>query len=477
MCGIIAVVRRPSDRPIPAPSEIEALLDESARALVVVLERPLAAEVVELVVVAAERAGAADRLLRGLPGLRAMLGSSALRASIEHQSLALEEQILQFERRLDREGAAMTGETLEALNAGLIALKDAVWGLRRDRLRAALGVEALAGSVAGPAAVAVHFSVHQALSAIDRLEVRGRDSAGLHILVRDHGLDLGAPAVRAALAERTVDPLFSSLAVRTPEGHLSFVYKTAAEIGELGDNTRDLRAAISGDPLLRQALGNDAAEAVVLGHTRWASVGIVSEPNAHPLNSDQLDDRAGAYVTAVLNGDVDNYADLKAVDGLLIAPEITTDAKVIPTLTSRSVADGDEVSEAFRRTVNRLEGSVAIAAGVASEPSDLLLALRGSGQALYVGLAEDAFVVASEPYGVVEETDTYLRLDGDVPVDPANPASQGQFVALRGASAGAVEGIERWAYDGTEIPVRSDTSWWPRSPPGTSIGGTRRTTS
>ena len=56
MCGIIAVVRRPSDRPIPAPSEIEALLDESARALVVVLERPLAAEVVELVVVAAERA-------------------------------------------------------------------------------------------------------------------------------------------------------------------------------------------------------------------------------------------------------------------------------------------------------------------------------------------------------------------------------------------------------------------------------------
>ena len=135
---------------------------------------------------------------------------------------------------------------------------------------------------------------------------------------------------------------------------------------------------------------------------------------------------AGAYVTAVLNGDVDNYADLKAMDGLLIASEITTDAKVIPTLTSRSVADGDEVSEAFRRTVNRLEGSVAIAAGVASEPSDLLLALRGSGQALYIGLAEDAFVVASEPYGVVEETDTYLRLDGDVPVDPANPASQGQ---------------------------------------------------
>ena len=116
---------------------------------------------------------------------------------------------MQFERRLDLEGAALAGETLEALNAGLIALKDGVWGLRRDRLRAANGVEALAGAGAGPAAVAVHFSVHQALSAIDRLEVRGRDSAGLHLLVRDHGLDLDAPAVRAVLAERAVDPLFS----------------------------------------------------------------------------------------------------------------------------------------------------------------------------------------------------------------------------------------------------------------------------
>ncbi len=342
MCGIIAVVRRPSDRPIPSAAEIEALLEASAQALVAVLDRPLVTDV-DVVSVAAERAGAADRLLRGLPGLRAMLASSVLRASIENHSLGLEAQVRQFERRLDLEGAAVAGETLEALNAGLISLKDAVWGLRRDRLRAAHEVETLAGVGAGPAAVAVHFSVHQALSALDRLEVRGRDSAGVHLLVRDHGLDLDAPAVRAVLAERARDPLFGSLAVRTPEGHLSFVYKTAAEIGELGDNTRDLRAAIGGDPLLRQALGNDAAEAVVLGHTRWASVGIVSQPNAHPLNSDELDNDAGAYVTAALNGDVDNFADLKAMDGLLIAPEITTDAKVIPTLTSRSLADGDQL--------------------------------------------------------------------------------------------------------------------------------------
>ena len=40
----------------------------------------------------------------------------------------------------------------------------------------------------------------------------------------------------------------------------------------------------------------------------------------------------------------------------------------------------------------------------ASEPDRLFFSLRGSGQALYVGLAEDAYVVTSEPYGLVEET-------------------------------------------------------------------------
>ena len=52
-----------------------------------------------------------------------------------------------------------------------------------------------------------------------------------------------------------------------------------------------------------------------------------------------------------------------------------------------------------------------------TRPSTVLLALRGSGQALYVGLAEDAYVVASEPYGVVEETIEYLRIDGETPAE------------------------------------------------------------
>ena len=117
---------------------------------------------------------------------------------------------------------------------------------------------------------------------------RGRDSAGLHLMVHEPALDLDAPAVSAELTQRADDPLFRSGSVRrAADRTLSFVYKAAAEIGELGDNTAVLRDAIRADALLRRAVSGDATITVVLGHTRWASVGVISEANAHPLNQEE----------------------------------------------------------------------------------------------------------------------------------------------------------------------------------------------
>jgi len=452
MCGIIAVVRRPSDRTPPTSAEVTDLLDAAASGLAGIG----ASFEAETLAAAARQIASADALLRGVPGVLALVRDRELFAAVEARALV--DQVHAIDEGLDRVDAdavaADGGAGLEAVNAAMVELKDAVWAIDRDRLRTARAVEEFAGRDASDAAVAVFTSVQQALSALDRLEVRGRDSAGLHLLVRGHGLDLGAPDLAGALAARASDALFGSMAVRTPDGNLSFVYKASAEIGELGDNTRALRSAIAGDQLLRRAVAAPTAEAVVLGHTRWASVGIISQANAHPLNSDEIERADGPYVTAVLNGDVDNFADLKATEALRIPAEITTDAKVIPTLMSRHLGGGTEVVEAFRRTVDVLEGSVAIGASVSDLPGDLLLALRGSGQALYVGMADDAFLVASEPYGLVEETATYLRMDGETPADPSNPnATRGQIVRLRGAEAGQLDGIERMAYDGSAIPV------------------------
>jgi glucosamine--fructose-6-phosphate aminotransferase (isomerizing) len=448
MCGIIGVVRRRATRVPPDLTPLVAELDAAIGHLDS-WQGDLAS--LDSAAVAIE---GVDAGLRGVAGVRALLGDRTGMLTIEHRADRLADLLTAAEAGLDSGVVFVERADLEMVNAALLRAKDATWAVRKDRLRGARAVGELAGPDASVAALEAFTSVQVALSALDRLEVRGRDSSGLHLLVRGHDLDLADPAVARLLEHRRDDPLFEHRAVRTPDGQLSFVYKAAAEIGELGDNTRRLRTAIRDDELLHVALASDRAETIVLGHTRWASVGIISEPNAHPLNSEEVDSVVGPYVTAALNGDVDNYADITALEGLRVPAEITTDAKVIPTLVSRRLAAGDAPLEAFRSTVSTLEGSVAIGAATAAAPGDLFLALRGSGQALYVGLAEDAFVVASEPYGLVEETARYLRLDGETPSDPSRPgATRGQIVVVHGDAAGDLSGVERIAYDGSPLPI------------------------
>ena len=450
MCGIIALLSRPTQRSTPSSAEVLKVLDAAMAAADTDCS-------VTTLAVAARAVGEADQLLRGVPGVLALVAEPELADAIIERLGHLDDFALSSEAAIE---AGTLGAEVEEANAALVSLRDGLWAIRKDRLRTAVEVSALAGRNAGPAAVTGFMVVQQALSALDRLEVRGRDSAGVHLYVWNHGLDLTAEPVRHLVEKRVNDPLFTSGSVRVvqPAGDaapmLSFVYKAAAEIGELGDNTKALRAAMFGDRLLQLALQAPTARLALLGHTRWASVGIISEPNAHPLNHEEEGhDANGPYVVAALNGDVDNHADLKATHSLRISAPITTDAKVIPALVSRAAAGGATLTEAFRRTVASFEGSVAIGAAGADDPERVYLALRGSGQALYIGLAEDAFIVASEPYGVVEETARFVRMDGETPADVSNPASRGQVLVLDGRRAGELGGIERIAYDGTVIPV------------------------
>jgi glutamine---fructose-6-phosphate transaminase (isomerizing) len=457
MCGIVGVVRRRATRPVPDATGLVQDLDRALTAFSAAggFDAGNLAGALDSVALAVE---AVDTALRGVPGVRALLGDPQAAILLEDRVEQLTSRFDALEHDLDDGlGTTLAPSSLEVVNAALVRARDAVWAVGRDRLRTAREVAALAGGDPSIAAVEAFHSVQVALSAIDRLEVRGRDSAGLHLLVRHHGLDLDEPAIRRRVAARAADPLFGSGSVRAVGDQLAFVYKAAAEIGELGDNTAVLRRAIRDDALLHLALAHDDAEVMLLGHTRWASVGIISEANAHPLNHEELDGQARPYVVGALNGDVDNYADLKALEGLQVPPEITTDAKVIPALVARRIAGGAAVEEAFRATVSELAGSMGIAAQTAAAPDQLLLSLRGSGQALYVGLVEDAYVVASEPYGLVEETRTYLRMDGETPADPDRAAAtRGQVVVLDGSRAGTMAGIERYAFDGTTLPVHDD---------------------
>ena len=451
MCGIIAIVRRPSRRPTPLKDEIlvplravEQSFSDLDGGVTCAVLRDAADELAEV-----------DSRLRGVPGLRLLLQDRSVAGVLAHNCDQILAAVQEIETTLESDPTLDTAD-LERRNHELNRIRDALWAITRDRLRAADSVAQLSNDTTTTSALEAFLSVHQALASLDRLEVRGRDSAGIHLLIRDHALDLDDPALQAEIARRSSDDNFGSGSVRVVDGVVSVVHKVASEIGELGDNTAALREALIQDELLTAALANDTAQAVVLAHTRWASVGIISESNAHPLNS-ELVSTVGPYVVGALNGDVDNFADLIAEEGVYIQKAITTDAKVIPSLMSQRLAEGHSSAEAFRRTVATFEGSVAIAASTATAPQRLQLALRGSGQALYIGLAEDAYIVASEPYGVVEETSRYVRMDGETPGNPDNPnASRGQIIELDSENAGTAAGMLRRAYDGTDLEVTDD---------------------
>ena len=438
MCGIVGIVSRPSARPVPSAADVLALLDAAVAA-----GDDLAA--------AAGPLGVADALLKGDPGIELLAGDASLAAAVVQRLDAVDAAADAVEARLD----AMHGDSaaLDAAAARVSAVRDASWAIRRDRLRTADAVLALAGPGVPVHALHGYLSVQQALSAIDRMEVRGRDSAGIAVTV--WGADLAAVLSAHAdeVSSRSADPLFTSTGIRVAGGNIVFVYKAAAEIGELGDNTRVIRGAVAGDSVLRAALSANGSRVTVLGHTRWASVGIISEPNAHPVNGEETGFESAFTSVAVLNGDVDNHHEIMARHGLHFADPITTDTKVIPSLVDRFRASGTASTEAFRAAVSEFEGNVAIGWTPVDDPGHMHLALHGSGQGCYVGVAEDRFVVASEPYGAVEECPSFVRLDGETPVDPSNPGSRGQIAVLDADSAGSVGGITLLAYDGTALPL------------------------
>ncbi|MCY4516907.1 MAG: SIS domain-containing protein [Acidimicrobiaceae bacterium] len=499
MCGIVAVIGRRDNRDaLEASAVVGRLIDAGALlADAIVASAPAdsvpaaSADFAAQLEAAARVLREADEALRSLPGVRLLVEDAKCVLDTEAALAQVDAHIAEID------GAVEAGAHIERIFVALGELKDHSFALRRDRLRMAREVVGLWGGTPPPAAAGGLWSIQVALSALDRLEVRGRDSAGLQVFVRGAHVEADAEQGAAgSLSGRLADPLFGTGAVRnTPDG-LAFVYKTASEIGELGDNSAALRSQIRQDSLLRWALCAEAAEVVVLGHTRWASIGIVSVPNTHPLDAWDAtlsgSHAAGpnvnsAHVAAVLNGDVDNYADLIAQRRLSIAPEITTDAKVIPTMVGQALAatrdraakspstekseqlrqafaGSEQLRQAFADAVSSFEGSVAIAAHVSEVPDVVALALRGSGQALYVGATDGAYVVASEPYGLVEECRHYVRLDGETPSDPANPVGSRGQIMLVGTPSAPADGtwaapefaaLRCFSYDGTELPVEA----------------------
>jgi glutamine---fructose-6-phosphate transaminase (isomerizing) len=148
--------------------------------------------------------------------------------------------------------------------------------------------------------------------------------------------------------------------------------------------------------LKAKAKGLTSQATTGLGHTRWATHGAVTEPNAHPLAGCSAED-----VSIVLNGIVENFRELKREltdEGHDFSSE--TDAETVAHLVERHY-EGDLV-QAVRRTFADLEGHFAFVVIHRDHPG-LLVGARHECP-LVVGLGRDETFLASNASAFIRET-------------------------------------------------------------------------
>ena len=157
---------------------------------------------------------------------------------------------------------------------------------------------------------------------------------------------------------------------------------------------------------LRDIVPVEAEGTVGIGHTRWATHGVPSVPNAHPHQS------TTARFTLVHNGVIENDEQLKATLDVPFKSE--TDTEVIVQLMEKHFVALGDVEAAFRKTLAELHGSYAIAM-IDSEDRERLYIGKNKSP-LLVGLGDGTFnVVASDAMAMLQVTDQYLELhDGEI---------------------------------------------------------------
>jgi glucosamine--fructose-6-phosphate aminotransferase (isomerizing) len=416
--------------------------------------------------------------LKGTASLYELFKRTSAQNLLEGISRRLEAIIAGEERELQRRSNLLSTEENEVMGRRISHAKDLVWSLKEEVLGNLKKIEALSALPKKNipfAAFQQIKNINTLFNNLDRLEVRGRDSAGISIITcldkRHYGeleQDLKGKSLLEEFISRQKEVVLLNrgITVRIGGGVISVIltYKIAAQIGHLGENVAFLRDQVRTDDVFHCLISRPNLYQTMLAHTRWASVGEISEPNCHPVDNrigpngtEYFYDGKNGVIHACLNGDIDNYVSLRGAfernTKLSIPEQVTTDTKIIPLQVQKYYDKGHPIEEAFRLAVNDFKGSHAIAMHTDIAPGKVFLAQRGSGQTIFIGLGREHLITASEIYGLVEETARYVKMEGEKTV---NGGSQGQIFILDQDSTGDLSDIKALHYDGTPLGLSED---------------------
>lgn len=144
-----------------------------------------------------------------------------------------------------------------------------------------------------------------------------------------------------------------------------------------------------------------------IGHTRWATHGSVCKENSHPHTD------CSGKIVLVHNGVVENYMKLRkslAEKGHRFMSQ--TDSEVIAHLIEEH-SKTDSIPHAFRKAIDEIEGSFAIAMMGAEDPEERIHLARKNSP-LILGIGKGEMFCASDIPAMLRYTKTFVAMeDGD----------------------------------------------------------------
>src|SRR5262245_30971115 len=209
-----------------------------------------------------------------------------------------------------------------------------------------------------------------------------------------------------------------------------------------------------------------------LGHTRWATHGGVTEPNAHP----HLD--CSGRLALIHNGIVSNYRELRDALGSRHRFRSETDTEVVAHLLEdcleRTPAGPDRLVTAVMAAFRQLDGLNAIAV---LDVSTGQLAAAKSGSPLVLGWGEEGNFLASDYSALLEHTrrvtfvddrqaaligpDTIRLFDADTGGEIAPAVTEVEWEAAATELSGYPDFMTKEIHEQPAVLRRLATSWQP----------------
>jgi glucosamine--fructose-6-phosphate aminotransferase (isomerizing) len=160
------------------------------------------------------------------------------------------------------------------------------------------------------------------------------------------------------------------------------------------------------DNLSRALEGKTLTGTVGIGHTRWATHGRPTEPNAHP--------HVAGDVAIVHNGIIENHVVLRRQlesEGVVFSSD--TDSEILAHLVLRALESGGSLFNAVRSALLRVQGAYGLAVVSARQPDRIVVAKNAS--PLVLGLGEGETLCASDVPAMLGHTQQMLFLeDGEL---------------------------------------------------------------